>query len=206
MILKGKFIVFEGIDGSGTTTQSKLLADNLKVAKHKVWWTKEPSDGMIGRILRKTLKGELPTEFSNKSMSLLFAADRLDHIKCEILPKLQRGYVVICDRYVLSSLAYQSLDNKLDWVYELNKDVIVPDLTFFLDVPVSEAETRRESRNKTERYDSFGIQSDVVARYHAVIDKYRNRLGTVYMIDGTMSIESVADNIMCVINKVFRDG
>ncbi len=159
--MRGKFIVLEGIDGSGTTTQSELLVSALRQDGIKASRTREPSDGPVGLLIRQVLTGKIvlprganeSVEMDSRSgwstMALLFAADRMDHVGREIEPALARGEWVISDRYVGSSLAYQSLTapgevvEALGWIANLNRFAAKPDLTVVLDVPADAAEARR---------------------------------------------------------------
>src|SRR5674476_252166 len=130
---KGIFIVIEGLDGSGKTTQAKFLAKKLEKT-HKVLLTAEPSLGKIGTFIREDCLYEdkrLPTE----AEALLFAADRIEHMKNEISPALDEGKLVICDRYVYSSLAYQgSAGLSGDWIKTINARALEPDFAIFIDV------------------------------------------------------------------------
>ena len=148
---KGRFIVFEGIDGSGTTTQATLAAAALRADGFRVLQTREPSDRPIGMLIRQALQGRvgLPVSggpLTEGTLALLFAADRLDHLEAEILPALRPGQLVICERYLLSSLAYQGAACSIDWVEQINAGAISPDLTIFLDVKPGEASRRRAAR------------------------------------------------------------
>src|SRR5262245_11899957 len=111
------FIVIEGIDGAGTTTQTARLADALRARNVRVHATREPSDGPVGMLLRQILTGRIvtPGEVSSlrsAKLALLFAADRLDHLEAEILPRLSAGECVVSDRYDHSTVAYQSVSGK----------------------------------------------------------------------------------------------
>ncbi|TFG01906.1 MAG: dTMP kinase [Promethearchaeota archaeon] len=131
---KSVFIVLEGLDGSGTTTHSRLLEGFLKNEKLKVHLTQEPSKNEIGVLLRKFLKDN---SIPPTTDALLFAADRDLHYHNEIKKKLDEGYIVISDRYLESSIIYQSLQSdeiSIDWIEELNKFVGQPDLTIILDI------------------------------------------------------------------------
>ncbi|ADG13525.1 thymidylate kinase [Methanocaldococcus infernus ME] len=133
------FIVFEGIDGSGKTTLSKMLAKELSG-----YWTCEPTDGEIGRLIRSYLSSG---NIDNISLSLLFAADRVEHCK-EIEKVLNSGRDVICDRYLYSSIAYQSsLGVEENFLWEINKYAIKPDLVFLLVVDVDEAMKRVKGKD-----------------------------------------------------------
>ena len=130
----GVFIVFEGIDGSGKSTHIKLLAKELKGRGHQVLQTFEPSRDRIGTFIRRYAErnGERLTP---ETETLLFAADRYEHVKQEIAPALKRGYVVISDRYFYSSIAYQGAAGiDLDWIREMNRFAPRPDLGILLDI------------------------------------------------------------------------
>lgn len=119
--LPGRFIVLEGLDGAGTTTQTERLASLLRSEGHDVVTTREPSDGPVGTMLRQALTGRLGLPqgrgpLAQETLALLFAADRTDHLHARILPALEQGKVVLCDRYVLSSLAYQGASLPMAWV------------------------------------------------------------------------------------------
>jgi len=128
------FIVLDGIDGSGTSTHSKLLAGFLSLKGLKIYLTQEPSNSDIGNLLRIYLKNDkIPASVD----ALLFAADRVLHFKNDIKKKLEKGYIVISDRYIESSIAYQSSQSEkisIEWVSDLNKFAGKPDLTIILDI------------------------------------------------------------------------
>ncbi|HSS39071.1 MAG TPA: dTMP kinase, partial [Polyangia bacterium] len=156
------FIVLEGIDGSGTTTQLDRLGRHLSARGRRVHPTREPSQGPLGRLLREILLGghRLPDggAVDGLAMALLFAADRRDHLTREIEPALAAGMDVISDRYVLSSLAYQAQEADRAWVAGLARDLRVPDLTILLDVPVAVAAARRRAAGRSdERYDADAV-------------------------------------------------
>jgi len=164
------FIVLEGIDGSGTTTQLDRLTRHLEARGRRVHPTREPSAGPVGRLLREILLGGHRradgTPLDGLAMALLFAADRRDHLTREIDPALSAGADVISDRYLLSSLAYQAQEAERDWVAGLARDLRVPDLTLLLDVPIAVAAARRRAAGRPdERYDADEVQSRVAARY-----------------------------------------
>jgi len=150
--LAGRFIVLEGIDGSGTTTQAQRLVAALVQAGLDARFTCEPSGGPHGRQIRQLLSPSSdPVSRAWDSLALLFAADRLDHVAREIRPALASGAVVICDRYDLSSLAYQSATapagvDPVPWIRAINQRAPRPDLTLVLDVDPDVAEVRRARR------------------------------------------------------------
>lgn len=127
--------------------------------------TAEPSGLRIGRLIRERLP-QVDTPPDPAVMALLFAADRLDHVRREIEPALARGSHVLSDRYVLSSLVYQSLDSPLEWVAELNRNAPAPDVTLLLDIPPELAAERRAARGSSaEIYDALETQRRLAARY-----------------------------------------
>lgn len=155
---KGKFIVIEGLDGSGKSTQINNLAKNLEARGEKVYITAEPTEFETGAYIRRILSESL-----SKNMYLqaaLFLADRLEHIthpEFGINHYLEEGYTVICDRYYYSSFAYQGTATDIDWVMKINLDcnaMITPDLCIFLDVNPDTCKERIDRvREKPELYE-----------------------------------------------------
>ena len=145
---KGVFIVFEGIDGSGKSTHIKKLANELRNSGYFVVETAEPSKDEIGSFIRRYARrndGRLPVEVE----ALLFAADRRMHLKNVVEPALRKGHIVISDRYLHSTLAYQgAIGLELDWIRELNRFAIKPDLTLLLDI-LPKISLLRMKRKKT---------------------------------------------------------
>lgn len=174
----GVFVVVEGIDGSGSTTHTKLLGQALRERGLKVVETCEPSAGPIGALIRQVLQRRLfvadaagPREFAWSTMALLFAADRMDHLDSTVVPALREGAVVLSDRYDLSSLAYQSItapngQKVVPWIRELNAVALRPDLTIVIDVPVEVAEERRRARGGIEEmFEARDLQARLSAVY-----------------------------------------
>ena len=176
MANKGKFIVFEGTDGSGKSTQRRLLANYLREKRIACFETREPTYSPFGTILHDCMKGRLETD--EYTIALLFAADRSDHIRNAadgILRKLEEGVTVLCDRYYLSSFAYNGGFVPLDWVIELNRSAIEtlrPDLTIFLDVNVEESMARVGHRAAQERYEERERQKIIRANYFKLFEKF----------------------------------
>jgi dTMP kinase len=193
---KGAFIVLEGLDGAGTSTQMQRLAASLRSSGHRVTATGEPSDLPIGQLIRRALRRRLPGRargqtLTHQALALLFAADRLDHLHQQILPALRKGEVVLCDRYLLSSLVYQGLTTRPAWVSQINRLAVLPDLTLFIDVDPRTAAARRAKRGKeAELFEDEQMQRKVAARYRRVI-RNRRRRERIISIDGTKSIEEV---------------
>jgi dTMP kinase len=175
---RGRFIVIEGIDGSGSTTHGKLLMKALKQRGHDVLLTCEPTSGPVGSLIRQVLQKRVhvmaehgPRAFSWSTMALLFAADRIDHLESEIIPALRAGTWVVSDRYDISSLAYQSVtapspEKVVPWIRQLNVHALRPDLTIVLDVPAEIAAERRGSRgSKEELFERAELQKRLAAVY-----------------------------------------
>ena len=119
---KGNFIAFEGIDGSGKSTQIGLLAERLKKEGIRCYTTMEPTNGPIGSLIRQVMTGRI--RMDNKAIAGLFAADRLDHLLNEvdgIAAKMEGGMTVLADRYYFSSYAYHSVDMPMEWVVKANE-------------------------------------------------------------------------------------
>ena len=191
----GRFIVLEGIDGSGTTTQALRLAEALRADGHDVLSTHEPSDGPIGVVLRQALTRRL-VGLSDRVLALLFAADRLHHLEAVVEPALAEGKVVVSDRYVLSSLAYQGMRLPLAWVESLNAAARRPDLTLYLDVDARTAAGRRRGRGGVvELFDADEVQRAVARAYGRVIRKH-TRTQRVVRVDGAGSPDEVAAGVL----------
>jgi len=194
---KGRFIVFEGIDGSGTTTQATLAAAALRADGFRVLQTREPSDRPIGTLIRQALQGRIGLPGSDQplteeTLALLFAADRLDHLEAEILPALRPGQLVICERYLLSSLAYQGAACSIDWVEQINAGAIIPDLTIFLEVKPADASCRRAARGSTrELFEGDERQRRVSRQYRAAIARLAKR-ERILVLDGGKPVDQVA--------------
>jgi dTMP kinase len=187
MSKKGIFIVIEGLDGSGKTTQSKFLAKKLEKT-HKVLLTAEPSLGKIGTFIREDYLYEdkrLPTE----AEALLFAADRIEHLYSEVKPALEEGKLVICDRYIYSSLAYQgSAGLSLEWIKTINARALQPDFSIFIDVPPEHVIERLQRKKSV--METLETQQKVRQVYLKYVEK-----GELVRIDGDRSKETVAEDL-----------
>ncbi len=209
-MIEGLFIVLEGIDGAGTTTQTKRLARSLAARGLPVHTTREPSDGPIGVLVRQMLTGRVvvpglsgPRPPGWKTMALLFAADRADHVEAEIEPNLRDGVTVLSDRYYHSSIAYQSAtspegapqrEQAALWVRELNRWARKPDLTIVLDVSPEVAARRRSSRGgSTELYEESDLQREL-ASFYRDIDRHFPSERIVH-VDADASEDEVAARI-----------
>jgi dTMP kinase len=196
----GFFICVEGLDASGKTTQSKLLVRNLRRKGFDVVYTTEPSHGRIGRLIRKhVLTGK--NRLSGVLEALLFAADRVDHSEREVVPALKADKVVVTDRYLYSSLAYQGATGlDLKWVEEVNRWAIKPDVTIYIDIS-PEIVLKRLKREKSIM-ETLQNQRRVREIYLKLVENYG-----LIVVDGNKSRRVVAQEIMnVVINFLSEQG
>ncbi len=195
---RGALIVLEGIDGAGTTTQAQRLARSLDGRGVATHLTREPSDGPVGRLLREILAGRhAPTDAT--TLSLLFAADRADHIQREVEPALVAGRVVVSDRWYHSSLAYQGAGEERAWIAELNRRARRPDLTIFLRVaPEVAAERRAASRRPDELFDALALQRQIALGYGEVMAELAGS-ERIEIVDGEQPVERVAELCLAMV-------
>ena len=206
-VARGRFFVLEGVDGAGTTTQAALLRERLVRRGLRVHTTREPSDGPIGALLRDILKGRVtasrvaggpPDPVGGRSVALLFAADRLEHLASEIDPLLARGVHVVSDRYLMSSLAYQSADAPLDWVRTLNRYAPSPDLTVLLRVRPAVAMARIErTRDELDRFEKRAVLEHVAKMYERLAGELP--AGENAVVDGEAAPDAIADLIEALV-------
>lgn len=197
---RGLLIVLEGIDGAGTTTQTRRLAQALTARNLPVHATREPSDGPVGKLLREILTGA-HAPMDQTTLSLLFAADRADHLQREVEPALARGQIVISDRWYHSSLAYQGTGEERLWIAELNRRARHPDLTIFLNVRPEEAARRRVGDNRTEEiFDHLSTQRRVAEGYRAVIEMLRET-EHIEVLDGERTQAEVSADIVALVSN-----
>ncbi len=205
LCVRGKFLVLEGIDGFGTTTQLDRAVAYVGGLGRPAAATREPSSGPIGRLLREALLGKHRmadgAAMDGRSMALLFAADRIDHLKREIEPYLAAGTTVISDRYLLSSLAYQAEEADRDWVLRLARGILRPDLTILLDLPIEIAAKRREAAGRpVERYDADSYLAKVAANYRDLACQDPS----VVTLDGAASKDEVTAAMCRAIAPLFE--
>ena len=199
MTHKAFFIVLDGGDGAGTSTHGQLLAGFLEHKGFKVHLTQEPSRSEIGKILRKFLKDK---EIPPTTDALLFAADRDLHYHNEIKKKLDEGYIVISDRYIESSIIYQSVqsDNiSVEWIKQLNKFVGQPDLTIILDVD-SEIAIARKNEQELEKFENILFLEKVRNLYLA-----RAKQENYHIVSSDDIIEFVQEKIQKIVLDKLRN-
>ncbi len=200
------FIALEGIDGSGKSTQIKMLADYLKNQGRDVYLTREPSDLNIGKTIRKYLTGELKTD--NRVIAALFVADRLEHIlddKEGLLKIKSDGRDIITDRYYFSSYAYQSVDMPMDWIINANSEaakLLKPDATIFIDITPEQAMERiNTNREETELFENAERLKATRDKYFEAFDKLK-KSENVIIVDGSGTPEEVHSRIVEAVKKV----
>jgi len=209
---KGKFIVFEGLDGSGTTTQARLLKEWFEKENQPVYLTHEPTEGPIGMLIRLALSGRLLSTINHTShhvdestLALFFAGDRMDHLQNTIIPNLEKGINVICDRYYLSSFAYQSLELELEWIKQINSKARQPDLTFMLDVPVIVCRKRMaKERWHIDLYEDEEKLEKVRINYLRIIEEYLQHKENIVILNGNLSQKNVHNEVKKIVRKFLK--
>jgi dTMP kinase len=202
----GGFIVFEGIDGSGKSTQIQKISKRLAALGHRVYPTFEPTDGPIGSLIRKMLSGKVATD--QRTIASLFAADRTDHLVNKdngIRRKVDGGEIVLCDRYYFSSYAYHAQYIDMKWVIRansLNADILRPDVTIFIDVDPDICFKRiRSSRCNFEMYEKIDIMKKVRANYFKAFDLLRD-FEKIIIVNGNTTMEKLEEKILQEIKKI----
>ncbi len=195
--MKGLFIAIDGIDGCGSTTHTYLLGEFLEKTGLKVHLTHEPSKSEIGVLLRKFLTdNSIPATTD----ALLFAADRDLHFHNEIKKKLEEGFIVISDRYIESSIIYQSVqsdDITIDWVEIINKFVGTPDLTIILDLD-PEVSLSRKPKQELEKFEELAFLKKVRQLY---VERAKN-LG-YSIVNSNDIIENVQQKVIEIVKNKF---
>jgi dTMP kinase len=189
------FIAFEGLDGSGSSTQSKILAERLEKNGHAVLKTKEPTkDTHIGKMIKEIL--QYKWEVSPEALQLLFSADRAEHLRNEIEPALKNNQIVITDRYFFSTLAYGALDVDMNWLKEISRNFRIPDITFLHRVDPDECIKRIAGRgSEYELFEQKEKLEKIWENYEKISDEYPN----FHMVDGSKSIEEVGEEIWKIV-------
>lgn len=195
----GKFIVLEGIDGSGKTTQVDRLYQKNVDNNINCYQTKEPTDLVIGKLIRQILTGEV--KLDNMALAPLFVSDRLDHLLNPnegLLSILKDDITVICDRYYFSSYAYHGVDIDMDWVINANSvcaNLLKPDVTFFIDVsPDIAIERIKQNRDTTDIFETLDRLKQVHKNYLIAFEKLKDSENVVF-INGNNTPEQITDDM-----------
>jgi len=205
MEILGNFAVFEGGDGSGTSTQLALLGERLAQSRPRgpvFFPTAEPSGGAISRLIRSALKNDPP--LLPDTLARLFAADRGEHLYAPggIVERCQRGELVVSDRYVPSSLVYQGIECGEELPRSLNAPFPAPELLLFFDLDPQTAMERLGSRPSLEIYERLDFQKKARERYLALLGEYRAAGARVEVIDAAQSVEKVAAEVWSHLSKM----
>lgn len=203
---KNFFIALEGIDGSGKSTQVKLLKENFEKAGYKVYTTFEPTDSPIGKIIRDIFNGRM--EADHRTIAALFVADRLNHLLNKtdgLLKKLEEGYTVITDRYYFSSYAYHSAHMDMNWVISSNSlaaDLLRPDLNIYIDIdPEITIGRINKGRASTELYETLENLQNVRNKYLEVMSLLRSK-ERIQIIEGNRDSNLIANEIWSKISEL----
>jgi len=198
------FVVFEGGDGSGTSTQLKLLGERLALVASRCAYHIgfEPTEGLIGRLIRSALRGE--TYYCPDTVARLFAADRGEHLfaKDGIIERAARGELVVSDRYVLSSLVYQGIACGSDLPFRLNEDFPHPELLFYFELDPQKALERIESRPIKDQFEQLEFQQKVKTHYEALLPTYGEAGTRIVRIDATQTVEKISDILWSELQKM----
>lgn len=205
---RGVFLAFEGIDGSGKTTQAALLAERLRQEGIHCYTTMEPTGAPVGSLIRQILSGRIKTD--NRVIAGLFVADRLDHLLNEvdgILAKINEGTTVITDRYYFSSYAYQGVDLPLEWVIKANEQssaILRPTLNIFIDLePALALERIAENRFHQELFEKKSRLIQVREKYLEAFALLKDTEKYV-IIDGNQPQDKIAEAIWHTVKPYFN--
>jgi dTMP kinase len=198
------FAVFEGIDGSGTTTQLDLLGERMKtLGKPAFFPTFEPyKDGKTHDLIRDVLKKQ--AKMSPEDLCLLFAENRKEHLYAPggVMEHINKGFLVVSDRYVLSSLVYQGIECGEELPKKANSLFPAPELTIFFDLEPEIARERMKNRPSLEIYEYIDFQKKVRAQYLVELEKYEKQGARVEKLDASKSMQEVSDKVWSIIREM----
>lgn len=206
---KGKFITFEGPEGAGKTTVISVIYERLQKSGEKVLLTREPGGIKISEEIRNIILDNRNVEMDAKTEALLYAAARRQHLVERVIPALEDGYIVLCDRFIDSSLAYQGYGREIgmDEILEINQfaiDETMPDLTIFFDISPEEGLARVTSNEKREQNrldnEKLSFHKKVYEGYQQVINRYSDR---IVLTDARLTEAEVVENVYKIITSRF---
>lgn len=199
------FIAVEGIDGSGKSTTIAGLERFLTSRGHTVHRTAEPTGLDTGRAIRELLSRKSEQPYTRHELALLFAADRLRHLEEEVEPMLAAGKTVLTDRYLFSSLAYQSVDLPLKWVEGLNRFARLPDIVIYIEVSVETALSRlARFRQGTEIFETRTFLERLTANYEKILTAYAEKV-VIVRLDGEVAMDDIAADIEKRLSGIFPE-
>ncbi len=195
--MPGKFIVLEGLDGAGITTQATLLRNQLIKKGKDVVLTKEPTDGLIGGLIKSCLRKEWKT--NPLTLQMLFAADRAHHLVSEIEPAIKKNKIVICDRYVLSSLVFGGLEVSVDILKQFNAHFMKPHATIVIDThPKICIERMKKGRHHVELFEEehklMQIRNNLLA--------LKKHFPNTHFVDGNRQHELVLEDVKRIVESL----
>jgi dTMP kinase len=190
------FIAIEGIDGSGKSTTIKELCKYLEIKGHSVLRTAEPTDMPTGKLIREVLaKKDEESRLTHEMLALMFASDRLNHLRERVWSALKEKKIVVTDRYFFSSIAYQSVNVSYDWIKEINRFATMPDMLVFIDVSIDKALERISTfRQKTELYETREYLEQIDRNYKTVIADFKDSMRIIYL-DGNLKMDEIYSDI-----------
>ena len=205
---QGKFIVFEGLDGSGKTTQLERLGARLteKLGTNAVYCTREPGGQRPGDTVPTVQPKKLA--LAPETVALLYAADRVEHIAKDLLPRLEAGQTVLCDRYYFSNFAYQTLTSDLEDLLRYNafaRRTLRPDAVVFVDVDPEECARRRAHRGAAEFYEKTELARQIRTGYQQVFDRLKTE-EHILIVDGSGRPDQVEARIWSALQEYFESG
>ncbi|MBO5328835.1 MAG: dTMP kinase [Clostridia bacterium] len=204
---KGKFIVFEGIDGSGKSTQIKSLAKYLTAKGIPCYITCEPTDSPFGSLIHQCMTGRVETD--DKTIAGLFVADRLDHLfnkKNGIIDKINSGITVLSDRYYFSSYAYHGAFMPMEWVIEANRlsaEALKPDVNIFIDVEPEVSVERLKSRGATERYEKLESMRKIREKYFEAFELLKDS-EKIAIVKSDVDVKVTEKSVRSVIDELYK--
>ncbi len=216
MIIKN-FVVFEGIDGAGTTTQLNAIKEALLPKGSPALFTAEPTKAETGKFLRRMLKGDV--KLTKEGASYLFAADRNEHVEGDLVIEedgrlvtgikkaCEKGKIVISDRYLFSSLAYQSVDCDPTLPRALNSFFPLPNLLFFFDIEPEVSLERIKSRDEKEIYEKLDFLKKANDEYKKILIEYSKEKGEgmkIIRVDATLPKEKITEKILSELDSVYK--
>jgi dTMP kinase len=192
----GGFVAIEGLDGAGTTTQLRLLERRFADERVRGYCTCEPTAGPVGALIRAALRGQVRLE--PRTLALLFAADRWEHLSSPgtgVRDRVATGEIVVSDRYLFSSLAYQGVEWSFEGVLDLHRDYPLPAHVIYVDTPVEVSQARLAARTGRDLYDSAGLQRRVAAGYERAFAAPAFSGVRLHRIDGLLPPEPIAEQV-----------
>jgi dTMP kinase len=195
--MRGKLIVFEGLDGSGITTQATLLRNHFISKDIDTLLIKEPTEGLIGGIIKSSLRGEWKTD--PLTLQMLFVADRSHHLVTEIEPALKEGKIVICDRYILSTLAFGGLQVSMDILKQMNANFLKPHVTIFLDTqPKICIDRMKKARHHVELFEAEHKLEQIRKNFITL----KGYFPDTYIVDGNRTPQEILGDVIKIVNRV----